>query len=243
MAPRQFFRNSPASSLTHISAEAIAARIDIILELHRVGLARLSTGRAHVLGTRDQALAPGSRIRLEHSPSAISAAWANGSRARWLTTIRAFHIRRLHAADLRSRRKRTQRAPISSPRCGCLELFERLASRPTAAPELRGALHPTSVYGLCRGSGMSGQTSGEPRQMLCDFARDCERRGPDPALRHWDRESPRKHGARGVTSVHLAKSDYFAIRLLEGAYGFFSAFHERAINPMTMPVGLGRIGR
>lgn len=221
-----------------ISAEAIAATKRHILDCAGVGLAATvePAGRIIVDITREQGGAPQARVlggKLQ--TSAMSAAWANGCLAHLLdfddTGFSHPTACILPAALALAEEAQSSGADLVAAVCVGLEVFERLSlSGRQHEPELRRrGFHPTSLYGCSAAAAAAGSIVRlNPGQMAVAIGLAAANAGG--LTQHfgtWGKGIHAGNAARaGVTSVLLAKKDYFADPDgIDGDYGFFSAFH------------------
>ena len=239
--------------IADISAEAVAATKRHILDCTGVGLAATTepAGRIVLEVTRDQGGAHqarvfGSNIRT----SAIAAAWANGSLSHLLdyddTGFSHPTACILPAALALAEGANATGADLVAAVCVGLEVFERLSSSGRQhEPELRRrGFHPTSVYRCAAAAAAAGSIVRlNPAQMAVAIGLALANSGG--LTQHfgtWGKGIHAGNTARaGVTSVALARRDYFADpEVIEGDYGFFAAFHGAGNYTLEkMPVGLG----
>ena len=221
-----------------ISAEAIAATKRHILDCAGVGLAATAepAGRIVLDITREQGGAPQARVfGSSLRTSAISAAWANGSLSHLLdyddTGFSHPTACILPAALALAEEAGATGADLTAAVCVGLEVFERmsLAGR-VHEPELRRrGFHPTSLYGCSAAAAAAGNIVRlNPGQMAVAIGLAAANAGG--LTQHfgtWGKGIHAGNAARaGVTSVLLARKDYFADPDgIDGEYGFFSAFH------------------
>ncbi|MGZ5125589.1 MAG: MmgE/PrpD family protein [Burkholderiales bacterium] len=239
--------------IAHISAEAVAATKRHILDCTGVGLAATvePAGRIVLDVTSDQGGAPQARVFGSNlRTSAISAAWANGSLSHLLdyddTGFSHPTACILPAALAVAEEANATGADLVAAVCVGLEVFERLASSGRQHdPELRRrGFHPTSVYGCASAAAAAGNIVRlNPAQMAVAIGlATANAGGLTQHFGTWGKGIHAGNTARaGVTSVKLAKRDYFADPdVIEGEYGFFSAFHGTGNYSLEkMPVGLG----
>lgn len=224
--------------ITDISTEAVAATKRHILDCTGVGLAATvePAGRIVLDVTRDQGGAPQARVFGSNlRTSAVSAAWANGSLSHLLdyddTGFSHPTACILPAALAVAEEARASGANLVAAVCVGLEVFERLASSGRQHdPELRRrGFHPTSVYGCASAAAAAGNIVGlNPGQMAVAIGlASANAGGLTQHFGTWGKGIHAGNTARaGVTSVLLAQKDYFADPdVIEGEYGFFSAFH------------------
>lgn len=221
-----------------ISAEAIAATKRHILDCAGVGLAATvePAGRIILDITREQGGAPQARVfggKLR--TSAVSAAWANGCLAHLLdfddTGFSHPTACILPAALALAEEANASGADVVAAVCVGLEVFERLSlSGRQHEPELRRrGFHPTSLYGCSAAAAAAGSiVQLNPGQMAVAIGLAAANAGG--LTQHfgtWGKGIHAGNAARaGVTSVLLAKKDYFADPDgIDGDYGFFAAFH------------------
>ncbi len=221
-----------------ISAEAIAATKRHILDCAGVGLAATvePAGRIILEVTREQGGAPQARVfGSELRTSAVSAAWANGCLAHLLdfddTGFSHPTACILPAALALAEEANASGADVVAAVCVGLEVFERLSlSGRQHEPELRRrGFHPTSLYGCSAAAAAAGSIVRlNPGQMAVAIGLAAANAGG--LTQHfgtWGKGIHAGNAARaGVTSVLLAKKDYFADPDgIDGDYGFFAAFH------------------
>ena len=224
--------------IADISLAAVAATKRHILDCSGVGLAATvePAGRIVIDITREQGGAAEARVfGTNLRTSAISAAWANGSLAHLLdyddTGFSHPTACILPAALAVAEGASATGADLVAAVCVGLEVFERLASSGRQHdPELRRrGFHPTSVYGCAAAAAAAGNIVGlNPGQMAVAIGLAAANAGG--LTQHfgtWGKGIHAGNTARaGVTSVLLAKKDYFADPdVIDGEYGFFSAFH------------------
>ena len=224
--------------IADISAEAIAATKRHILDCAGVTLAATiePAGRIVLEITREQGGAPQARV-LGSSlrTSAVAAAWANGALAHLLdfddTGFSHPTACILPAALSMAEEARATGADLVAGVCVGLEVFERMSSSGREhEPELRRrGFHPTSLYGCSAAAAAAGSVVRlNPAQMAVAIGLAAANAGG--LTQHfgtWGKGIHAGNAARaGVTSVLLAKKDYFADPDgLDGDYGFFAAFH------------------
>ena len=224
--------------IADISAEAVAATKRHILDCAGVALAATveSAGRIVLDITREQGGAPQARV-LGSSlrTSAVAAAWANGALAHLLdfddTGFSHPTACILPAALAMAEEAGATGADLVAAVCVGLEVFERMSlSGRQHEPELRRrGFHPTSLYGCSAAAAAAGSIVRlNPTQMAVAIGLAAANAGG--LTQHfgtWGKGIHAGNAARaGVTSVLLAKKDYFADpEGLEGDHGFFSAFH------------------
>ena len=221
-----------------ISAEAIAATKRHILDCAGVGLAATAepAGRIVLDITREQGGAPQARVfGSSLRTSAISAAWANGSLSHLLdyddTGFSHPTACILPAALAMAEDASATGADLTAAVCVGLEVFERMSlSGRQHEPELRRrGFHPTSLYGCSAAAAAAGNIVRlNPGQMAVAIGLAAANAGG--LTQHfgtWGKGIHAGNAARaGVTSVLLARKDYFADPDgIDGDYGFFSAFH------------------
>jgi len=235
--------------ITDISAAAVAATKRHILDCAGVALAATvePAGRIVLDITREQGGAPQARV-LGSSlrTSAIAAAWANGALAHLLdfddTGFSHPTACILPAALAMAEEAGATGGDLVAAVCVGLEVFERMSSSGREhEPELRRrGFHPTSLYGCSAAAAATGSIVRlDPRQMAVAIGLAAANAGG--LTQHfgtWGKGIHAGNAARaGVTSVLLAKKDYFADpEGLEGDCGFFSAFHG------TGNYDLGKVG-
>ena len=221
-----------------ISAEAVAATKRHILDCAGVALAATvePAGRIILDITREQGGTPQSRV-LGSSlrTSAIGAAWANGVLAHLLdfddTGFSHPTACILPAALAMAEEAGATGGDLVAAVCIGLEVFERMSSSGRQhEPELRRrGFHPTSLYGCSAAAAAAGSIVRlNPKQMAVAIGLAAANAGG--LTQHfgtWGKGIHAGNAARaGVTSVLLAKKDYFADpEGIEGDHGFFSAFH------------------
>ena len=224
--------------IADISAEAVAATKRHILDCTGVGLAATvePAGRIVLDITREQGGAPQARVFGSNlRTSAVSAAWANGALAHLLdfddTGFSHPTACILPAALAMAEEAGATGADLVAAVCVGLEVFERMSSSGRQhEPELRRrGFHPTSLYGCSAAAAAAGSIVRlNPAQMAVAIGLAAANAGG--LTQHfgtWGKGIHAGNAARaGVTSVLLAKKDYFADPDgIEGDYGFFSAFH------------------
>src|SRR6185503_15984014 len=167
--------------------------------------------------------------------SAVGAAWANGSLSHLLdyddTGFSHPTACILPAALAPAEGASATGGDLVAAVCVGLEVFERLSSSGRQhEPELRRrGFHPTSVYGCAAAAAAAGNIVRlNPAQMAVAIGLAAANAGG--LTQHfgtWGKGIHAGNTARaGVTSVLLAQKDYFADPdVIEGEYGFFSAFH------------------
>ena len=224
--------------IADISAEAVAATKRHILDCAGVTLAATveSAGRIVLDITREQGGAPQARV-LGSSlrTSAVAAAWANGALAHLLdfddTGFSHPTACILPGALAMVEEAGATGGDLVAAVCVGLEIFERMSlSGRQHEPELRRrGFHPTSLYGCSAAAAAAGSIVRlNPAQMAVAIGLAAANAGG--LTQHfgtWGKGIHAGNAARaGVTSVLLAKKDYFADPDgLDGDYGFFSAFH------------------
>ena len=240
--------------IADINAEAVAATKRHILDCTGVGLAATvePAGRIVLDVTRDQGGASQARIFGSNlRTSAIAAAWANGSLSHLLdyddTGFSHPTACILPAALAVSEEAKATGADLVAAVCVGLEVFERVASSGREhEPELRRrGFHPTSVYGCAAAAAAAGSIVRlNPAQMAVAIGlASASAGGLTQHFGTWGKGIHAGNTARaGVTSVQLARRDYFADpEVIEGDYGFFAAFHGKGNHTLDkMPVGLGK---
>ena len=221
-----------------LTPEAIAATKRHILDCTGVGLAATvePAGRIVLDVTRDQggtaqASVLGSNVRT----SATAAAWANGSLSHLLdyddTGFSHPTACILPAALAMAEHANASGAELVTAVCVGLEVFERTSlSGRGHEPELRRrGFHPTSLYGCSAAAAAAGSiVKLTPAQMAVAIGLAAANAGG--LTQHfgtWGKGVHAGNSARaGVSSVLLAKRDYFADPDgLDGDFGFYSAFH------------------
>ena len=239
--------------IADLSADALAATKRHILDCSGVGLAATvePAGRIVLDVTRHQGGARQARVLgSDIQTSAISAAWANGSLSHLLdyddTGFSHPTACILPAALALGEEANATGADLVNAVCVGLEVFERLASSGRKHdPELRRrGFHPTSVYGCASAAAAAGSiVKLNPDQMAVAIGLAAANAGG--LTQHfgtWGKGIHAGNTARaGVTSALLAQRNYFADpEVIEGEYGFFSAFHGAGNYDLTnMAVGLG----
>lgn len=224
--------------ISDIGAEAVAATKRHILDCAGVALAAAAepAGRIVLDITRAQGGAPQARV-LGSSlcTSTVSAAWANGALAHLLdfddTGFSHPTACILPAALAMAEEAGATGGDLVAAVCVGLEVFERMSlSGRQHEPELRRrGFHPTSLYGCSAAAAAAGNIVRlNPNQMAVAIGLAAANAGG--LTQHfgtWGKGIHAGNAARaGVTSVLLAKQDYFADPdCIEGDYGFFSAFH------------------
>ncbi|MFH1604304.1 MAG: MmgE/PrpD family protein [Pseudomonadota bacterium] len=224
--------------ITDISAEAIAATKRHILDCAGVGLAATvePAGRIVLDITRDQGGTPQARV-LGSSlrTSAVSAAWANGALSHLLdfddTGFSHPTACILPGALAMAEEVGATGGDLVAAVCVGLEVFERMsfAGRPHEPELRRRGFHPTSLYGCSAAAAAAGSiVKLNAKQMAVAIGLAAANAGG--LTQHfgtWGKGIHAGNAARaGVTSVLLARKDYFADpEGIEGDYGFFSAFH------------------
>ncbi len=224
--------------VSDLSAEAVAATKRHILDCAGVTLAAAQepAGRIVLDVTREQGGTPlarvlGSSLRT----STVSAAWANGALAHLLdfddTGFSHPTACILPAALAMAEAAGATGGDLVAAVCVGLEVFERLSSSGRQhEPELRRrGFHPTSLYGCSAAAAAAGNIVGLNRNQMA-VAIGLAAANAGGLTQHfgtWGKGIHAGNAARaGVTSILLAKQDYFADpEAIEGEYGFFSAFH------------------
>jgi 2-methylcitrate dehydratase PrpD len=224
--------------IADISTEAVAATKRHILDCAGVALAASvePAGRIVLDITREQGGAPQARaLGCSLRTSAVSAAWANGALAHLLdfddTGFSHPTACILPAALAMAEEAGATGGDLVAAVCVGLEVFERMSlSGRQHEPELRRrGFHPTSLYGCSAAAAAAGSIVRlNPKQMAVAIGLAAANAGG--LTQHfgtWGKGIHAGNAARaGVTSVLLAKKDYFADpEGIEGDYGFFSAFH------------------
>lgn len=225
---------------TDISAEAIAATKRHILDCMGVALAAAvePAGRIVIDLTRELGGTPQSRvIGTSLRTNAVSAAWANGALAHLLdfddTGFSHPTACILPAALAMVEAVEATGAELVAAVCVGLEIFERLSlSGRQHEPVLRRrGFHPTSLYGCAAAAAAAGNiVKLNPQQMGVAIGLALANAGGlTQHLGTWGKGIHAGNAARaGVTSVLLAQKDYFGDpEVIEGDYGFFSAFHGK----------------
>lgn len=224
--------------ITDLSPEAVAATKRHILDCAGVALAANTepAGRIVLEVTREQGGTPQARvIGSALRTSAVSAAWANGSLSHLLdyddTGFSHPTACILPAALAVAEEAGATGADVVTAVCVGLEVFERMSlSGREHEPVLRKrGFHPTSLYGCSAAAAAAGSiVKLNPAQMAVAIGLAAANAGG--LTQHfgtWGKGIHAGNAARaGVTSVLLARKDYFADPDgLEGDMGFFSAFH------------------
>ena len=239
--------------ITNLSADAIAATKRHILDCAGVGIAATvePAGRIILEMTKEQGGAPLARVvGTNLRTSAVSAAWANGSLSHLLdyddTGFSHPTACILPGALAFAEEAGASGADLVTAVCVGLEVFERLSlSGRQHEPELRRrGFHPTSLYGCSAAAAAAGSmVKLNPGQMAVAIGLAAANAGG--LTQHfgtWGKGIHAGNAARaGVTSVLLAKKDYFADPDgIDGDYGFFSAFHGPGnYNVSNVADGLG----
>jgi 2-methylcitrate dehydratase PrpD len=240
--------------IADISAEAIAATKRHILDCAGVGLAATvePAGRVVLEVTREQGGAPLARVLGSNlRTSAVSAAWANGSLSHLLdyddTGFSHPTACILPGALAMAEEAGASGADLVAAVCIGLEVFERLSLSGRQHEHVLRArgFHPTSLYGCSAAAAAAGSiVKLNPSQMAVAIGLAAANAGG--LTQHfgtWGKGIHAGNAARaGVTSVLLAKKDYFADPDgIDGDYGFFSAFHGPGnYNLDKVADGLGR---
>jgi 2-methylcitrate dehydratase PrpD len=226
--------------IADINAEAVAATKRHILDCAGVGLAATvePAGRIVLDVTREQGGTPQARVYGTNlRTSTIAAAWANGSLSHLLdyddTGFSHPTACILPAALAMAEEASATGADLVAAVCVGLEVFERMSlSGRQHEPELRRrGFHPTSLYGCAAAAAAAGNIVRlNPGQMAVAIGLAAANAGG--LTQHfgtWGKGIHAGNAARaGVTSVLLARKDYFADPDgIDGDYGFFSAFHGR----------------
>jgi len=226
--------------IADISAEAIAATKRHILDCAGVGLAATvePAGRIILEVTREQGGTPQARVfGTNLRTSAVSAAWANGALSHLLdfddTGFSHPTACILPAALAMAEEAGATGADLVAAVCVGLEVFERMSlSGRQNEPELRRrGFHPTSLYGCSAAAAAAGSiVKLNPGQMAVAIGLAAANAGG--LTQHfgtWGKGVHAGNAARaGVSSVLLAKKDYFADPDgIDGDYGFFAAFHGK----------------
>ena len=241
------------TGIADISAEAVAATKRHILDCAGVGVAASAepAGRIVLDVTRDQGGAAQARVFGSNlRTSAIAAAWANGSLSHLLdfddTGFSHPTACILPAALALAEGANATGADLVAAVCVGLEVFERLSSSGRQhEPELRRrGFHPTSVYGCAAAAAAAGSIVRlNPEQMAVAIGLALANAGG--LTQHfgtWGKGIHAGNTARaGVTSVELARRDYFADPKSSKATSAFSPHSmEGAITSCdNMPAGLG----
>jgi len=227
-----------ATRFSDITAEAIAATKRHILDCIGVGIAATvePAGRIVLDVTRDQGGTPQARVLGSNlRTNAVGAAWANGSLSHLLdyddTGFSHPTACILPAALAVMEEAGASGADLVAAVCIGLEVFERMSlSGRQHEPELRRrGFHPTSLYGCSAAAAAAGAiVKLNPKQMAVALGLSAANAGG--LTQHfgtWGKGIHAGNAARaGVSSVLLAKRDYFADPDgLDGDYGFYSAFH------------------
>ena len=224
--------------IAHISAEAVAATKRHILDCAGVGVAATvePAGRIVIDVTREQGGAAQARVLgTDLRTSAVSAAWANGTLMHLLdyddTGFSHPTACILPAALAVAEETGSTGGDLVAAVCVGLEVFERLSlSGRQHEPELRRrGFHPTSLYGCSAAAAAAGNLTGlNAGQMGVAIGLAAANAGGlTQHFGSWGKGVHAGNAARaGVTSVLLAKKNYFADpEGIEGVCGFFSAFH------------------
>ena len=224
--------------IAHISAEAVAATKRHILDCAGVGVAATvePAGRIIIDVTREQGGAAQARVLgTDLRTSAVSAAWANGTLMHLLdyddTGFSHPTACILPAALAVAEEAGSTGGDLVAAVCVGLEVFERLSlSGRQHEPELRRrGFHPTSLYGCSAAAAAAGNLTGlNAGQMGVAIGLAAANAGGlTQHFGSWGKGVHAGNAARaGVTSVLLAKKNYFADpEGIEGVCGFFSAFH------------------
>ena len=224
--------------IAHISAEAVAATKRHILDCAGVGVAATvePAGRIIIDVTREQGGAAQARVLgTDLRTSAVSAAWANGTLMHLLdyddTGFSHPTACILPAALAVAEEAGSTGGELVAAVCVGLEVFERLSlSGRQHEPELRRrGFHPTSLYGCSAAAAAAGNLTGlNAGQMGVAIGLAAANAGGlTQHFGSWGKGVHAGNAARaGVTSVLLAKKNYFADpEGIEGVCGFFSAFH------------------
>ncbi len=224
--------------ITDISAEAIAATKRHILDCAGVGIAATvePSGRIVIDVTREQGGTPQARVLGTNvRTNAVSAAWANGSLSHLLdyddTGFSHPTACILPAALAVAEQEGSTGADLVNAVCVGLEVFERTSSsgRQHEPTLRRRGFHPTSLYGCLAAAAAAGSICKlNPKQMAVAIGlAGANAGGLTQHFGTWGKGIHAGNAARaGVTSVLLAKKDYFGDPdVIEGDYGFFSAFH------------------
>lgn len=224
--------------IADLSPAAVAATKRHILDCAGVTLAATvePAGRIVLDVTREQGGTPQARV-LGGSlrTSAVSAAWANGALAHLLdfddTGFSHPTACILPAALAFAEEAGATGGDIVAAVCVGLEVFERmsLSGREHEPVLRRRGFHPTSLYGCAAAAAAAGSivrlSSGQMAVAIGLAAANAG--GLTQHFGTWGKGIHAGNAARaGVTSVLLARKDYFADPDgLEGDMGFFSAFH------------------
>jgi 2-methylcitrate dehydratase PrpD len=224
--------------IADISSEAIAATKRHILDCAGVGLAATvePAGRVVLDVTREQGGTPLARVLGSNlRTSAVSAAWANGSLSHLLdyddTGFSHPTACILPGALAMAEEAGASGADLVAAVCIGLEVFERLSLSGRQHEHVLRArgFHPTSLYGCSAAAAAAGNiVKLNPAQMAVAIGLAAANAGG--LTQHfgtWGKGIHAGNAARaGVTSVLLARKDYFADPDgIDGDYGFFSAFH------------------
>lgn len=226
--------------IDQISTEAISLTKRHILDCIGVGLAATTepAGKQVIALTQEQGGTAQARVfgLNNFRTNAISAAWANGCLSHLLdyddTGFSHPTACILPAALAMLEQSNSSGAELVTAVCVGLEAFERTSSSGRQyEPELRRrGFHPTSLYGCIAAAAAAGSIAKlNPKQMAVAIGLAAANAGG--LTQHfgtWGKGIHAGNAARsGVTSVLLAAKDYFGDpEVLEGDYGFFSAFHD-----------------
>lgn len=226
------------TGLDDISAEAVEATKRHILDCTGVALAATAepAGRIVIDITREQGGGPTAAVfGTNFRTSVVAAAWANGSLAHLLdyddTGFSHPTACILPAALALAEETGASGGDLVAAVCIGLEVFERMSSSGRQHEHVlrKTGFHPTSLYGCSAAAAGAGSIVGlNPTQMGVAIGLAAANAGG--LTQHfgtWGKGIHAGNAARaGVTSVLLARKDYGADPAgLEGAYGFYSAFH------------------
>src|SRR5688572_27563570 len=221
-----------------LSVAAVAATKRHILDCAGVALAANvePPGRIVLEVTREQGGTPQARVLGSGlRTSAVSAAWANGSLSHLLdfddTGFSHPSACILPAALAVAEEAGATGGDVVAAVCIGLEVFERMSSsgREHEPVLRRRGFHPTSLYGCAAAAAAAGSivrlNAGQMAVAIGLAAANAG--GLTQHFGTWGKGIHAGNAARaGVTSVLLARRDYFADPDgLEGDMGFFSAFH------------------
>jgi 2-methylcitrate dehydratase PrpD len=227
-----------ATRFSQLSADAVAATKRHILDCIGVGLAASvePAGKIILDVTRDQGGAAQARVLGSNlRTNAVGAAWANGALSHLLdyddTGFSHPTACILPAALALMEEAGSSGADLVTAVCVGLEVFERMSlSGRQHEPELRRrGFHPTSLYGCSAAAAAAGSiVKLNAKQMAVAIGLAAANAGG--LTQHfgtWGKGVHAGNAARaGVSSVLLAKRDYFADPDgLDGDFGFYSAFH------------------
>ncbi len=224
--------------ISDLSFDAIAATKRHILDCAGVGLAATvePAGRIILDMTREQGGAAQARVLGSNlRTGAVNAAWANGALAHLLdfddTGFSHPTACILPGALAFAEEAGASGADLVNAVCVGLEVFERMSRSGREHEHVLRArgFHPTSLYGCSAAAAAAGSiVKLNPAQMAVAIGLAAANAGG--LTQHfgtWGKGIHAGNAARaGVTSVLLARKDYFADPDgLDGDYGFFEAFH------------------